>query len=91
MGVVQLVLDAILHDILDDRSPPGHLVCLLRDSLLPLGRPDLPLVSVHDDVAAELGQVGDHVLVLWRDLGVSDQFGEVLLGNACTRGRKRVL
>lgn len=32
---VQLVLDAILHDVLDHRRPTGHLVCLVVDALLP--------------------------------------------------------
>jgi len=35
MLVIQFVLDGILHDILDDWSPAGHLIRLLRDALLP--------------------------------------------------------
>lgn len=38
MFLVQLILDAILHDILNDRRPSWHLVCLLRDSLLNINK-----------------------------------------------------
>lgn len=32
---VQLVLDAVLHDVLYNRRPAGHLVRLISDALLP--------------------------------------------------------
>lgn len=33
--LLQLVVDGVLHDVLDDRSPSGHLVGLFGDAFLP--------------------------------------------------------
>lgn len=40
---VQLVLDAVLHDVLDDGRPARHLVCVLVDALL--ARDCVPLIA----------------------------------------------
>ena len=40
---------------------------------------------VNDDVASQMGDVGDHVFLLWRDLRVLDKLVEVLLRDALLR------
>lgn len=34
MFLLQFVVNGVLHDVLDDRSPSGHLVSLFGDPLL---------------------------------------------------------
>ena len=81
--VVELLVDELLHHVLDDWRPSGHLVGLLIDPFLPLDLPDFAAIPVDHHVAAQKGQIRDHVLILGWDLRVLDQLGEVLLGNAC--------
>ena len=37
---------------------------------------------INDDIAAKVREISDHLFVLLGDLGMLDQLGEVLLGNA---------
>ena len=46
--VVELVLDRHLHDVLDHRGPPGHLICVLTGPLLSTHLPNLPAVSLRN-------------------------------------------
>ena len=57
-------------------TTPYHLL------LLPKWK-DVKVINsyVYDDVASEMLKIGNHISVLVGDLGVLDQFGEVLLGN----------
>ena len=44
--VVQLVVDGVLHDVLDHRGPPRHLVGLLGHAVLATGLPYLATVAL---------------------------------------------
>ncbi len=106
MRVVQLPVDRVLHEVLEERRPAGHLVCLFGDALPSLRSPMLRfsvrlqskkkvslelnqrlnrLSHVDNDVAAQVGQVRDHVLLLCGDLSVLHQLGEVFLRDALLR------
>lgn len=44
---VQLLINGVLHDVLHDRSPAGHLISVFGDSLLAAGLPVLLAVSLN--------------------------------------------
>lgn len=84
MFLLQLVVDGVLHDVLDDRGPPRHLVGLFGDALLPgdLVRFAAAVPSLHNYVYAEVSHVVDGVLLGGGDLGVLQQLLQVLVGHA---------
>ncbi len=88
MRLVELLVDEVVHDVLDDRRPTRHLIRLSVESLALLDLPDFTAISVDHDVAAQVREVRDHVLVVGRDLGVLDQLCKVLFGDAFGREKK---
>ena len=47
--VVKLVLYCHLHDVLDHRGPPGHLICVLTGPLLAAHLPNLSAVTLQNE------------------------------------------
>merc|ERR1719278_2019970 len=83
--VVELVLDGLLHNVLHHRGPSRHLICVLARSLLPSHLPNLATISICDHIDSKMSDVSDHAGLLWRNLGVLDKFGQILLTDSILR------
>lgn len=53
---VQLIFDEVLHDILDDWSPSGHLICVFGDAFLTWNVVKFSATSLHEIYVISCGR-----------------------------------